>query len=451
MSKIKLIMNNSTYTLPLSRAILNKIPEDKEYICNQLMSDHQYQVQSSVPNEIFQSFLDYWENGTIPQIDFSNIWYYYTLKDEFGILSDHLSSPEYQSLFDLAYLTNMNQNPNLNKSHIEKRIAHNLDSYLSNQSDKLCRIPINSLYNIFNHPERNLTEYDRAYHFIVDNGRNVDESFFILLGSLDAGKFRDQENKRDAFIGRMNHLGFEPRNADNFVLDIDQQLQNCRQQIEQQRRSLIEANQKIEQLEANQNNANQNHANQNNANQNKVILYKIVVVGDSSVGKSTILKRLVEEKFYEDIHATIGVEIFSYSLKAGNENVKLQIWDTAGLERFRSIATAYFRHAVGAVLVFDLTNSYSFKTLNKWINEITSLCAPNAYIVLVGNKNDLEGDRKVTEAEAQEFARRNNILYLETSAKTGSNIKVIFERLAQGITNRIKENIIKIDQLPGNS
>lgn len=441
MSKIKLIMNNSTYTLPLSRAILNKIPEDKEYIYNQLLSFHQYQVQSSVPNEIFQSFLDYWENGTIPQIDFSNIWYYYTLKDEFGILSDHLSSPEYQSLFDLAYLTNMNQTPNLNKSHIEKRIAHNLDSYLSNQSDKLCRIPINSLYNIFNHPERNLTEYDRAYHFIVDNGRNVDESFFILLGSLDAGKFRDQENKRDAFIGRMNHLGFEPRNADNFVLDIDQQLQNCRQQIEQQQRSLVEANQKIEQLEANQ----------NKANQNKEILYKIVVVGDNFVGKTAILKRLVIEEFDENTQATIGVELFSYLLKAGNENVKLQIWDTTGVERFRFIAEVYFKNAVGAVLVFDLTNRHSFNTLSRWIDTITSLCAPNAYVVLVGNKNDLGGERKVTEAEAQEFARRNNILYLETSAKTDYNIKVIFERLAQGITNRIKENIIQTNQPPNNS
>lgn len=179
--------------------------------------------------------------------------------------------------------------------------------------------------------------------------------------------------------------------------------------------------------------------------------YKIVVGGDTSVGKTAILKRLVKEEFDENTQATIGVGFFSYLLKAGNENVKLQIWDTASLERFRSIAEAYFKNAVGAVLVFDLTNRHSFNTLSRWIDKITSLCVPNAYVVLVGNKNDLGGERKVTEAEAQVFARRNNILYLETSAKTDYNIKVIFERLAQGITNRIKENIIQTNQPPNNS
>lgn len=195
-SEIKFIMNSSPYTLPLSRAIIQKIPDDKDDVYNQLISNHPYQVQSSVPNEIFQSFLNYWKTGTIPQINSSNILYYNSLNDEFGILENQLSLPEYQSLFDLGYLINMDQNKNMNKASVERRIALNLEFYLADQAEILCQVPINSLYNIFYHPERNLTDYDRAYHFIIDNGRNLDENFFVLLGSLDAGKFRQQEQER---------------------------------------------------------------------------------------------------------------------------------------------------------------------------------------------------------------------------------------------------------------
>ena len=171
--------------------------------------------------------------------------------------------------------------------------------------------------------------------------------------------------------------------------------------------------------------------------------YKIVVVGASGVGKTAIVNWLVNKNFKEEGQPTIGVEFKSYSLQADDENVKLQIWDTAGQERFRSVSKAYFRNALGAVLVFDLTQRQSFDELNMWINDLNSLCSPNAYIILVGNKSDLEENRQIVETEAQEFAKRYNLVYLETSAKTGANVQETFVRLGQGILRHIKEGDIK--------
>lgn len=176
--------------------------------------------------------------------------------------------------------------------------------------------------------------------------------------------------------------------------------------------------------------------------------FKIVVVGASGVGKTAIVNQLVNKSFKEEGQPTIGVEFKSYSLQADDENVKLQIWDTAGQERFRSVSKAYFRNALGAVLVFDLTQRTSFEELNMWINDLNTLCAPNAYIILVGNKKDLVDDRQIVESEAQEFAKRYNLIYLETSAKDGTNVSEAFVRLGTGILRQIKEGEIKIIKPP---
>jgi small GTP-binding protein len=172
--------------------------------------------------------------------------------------------------------------------------------------------------------------------------------------------------------------------------------------------------------------------------------FKIVVVGASGVGKTAIVSQLVNKTFKEVGAPTIGVEFKSYGLQADGENIKLQIWDTAGQERFRSVSKAYFRNAVGAVLVFDLTQKSSFDELNVWINDLNSLCAPNAFIILVGNKSDLPDDRAVTETDAQETAKRYNLEYLETSAKTGDNISEAFVRLGQGVLRQVKSGKVGV-------
>jgi small GTP-binding protein len=166
--------------------------------------------------------------------------------------------------------------------------------------------------------------------------------------------------------------------------------------------------------------------------------FKVVIVGASGVGKTAIVNQLVNKTFKEQGTPTIGVEFKSYGLQADNENIKLQIWDTAGQERFRSVSKAYFRNALGAVLVFDLTQKSSYDELNVWINDLNQLCAPNAFILLVGNKSDLNEDRVITENEARETATRYGLEYLETSAKTGDNISESFVRLGQGILRQVK-------------
>jgi small GTP-binding protein len=170
--------------------------------------------------------------------------------------------------------------------------------------------------------------------------------------------------------------------------------------------------------------------------------FKVVVVGASGVGKTAIVHQLINKNFKEESQSTIGVEFKSYSLQTDSETVKLQIWDTAGQERFRSVSKAYFRNALGAVLVFDLTNKPSLDELDGWINDLNSLSAPNAVIILAGNKADLTEERIVTENEARETAKRYGLDYLETSAKNGDNIAETFVRLASGILRQVKAGAI---------
>jgi small GTP-binding protein len=172
--------------------------------------------------------------------------------------------------------------------------------------------------------------------------------------------------------------------------------------------------------------------------------YKIVVVGASSVGKSSIVQRLVEGTFTEDGTSTCGAEFYSYSCPVNNEQVKLQIWDTAGQERFRSISKSYFRNAVGAVLVYDITNMSSFDQVGIWLNDLQALATPNAYILLVGNKADLEKGREVGVDLVKEWAERHHLESVETSALSGKNIKEAFARMALEVSTRVSNGQIVV-------
>lgn len=174
----------------------------------------------------------------------------------------------------------------------------------------------------------------------------------------------------------------------------------------------------------------------------EVPTYKVVVVGSSGVGKTAIVQRLIDNSFIEDTQSTVGVEFKSFSVESDDFVCKLSIWDTAGQEKFRSVSKAYFRNAVGAVLVFGLDDLDSFQELNGWINDLTSLATPNAAILLVGNKADLTEKRSITENEALDFAKRYNVEYIEASAKSGQNIKETFTRLARIIAEKIKKKEI---------
>jgi small GTP-binding protein len=171
--------------------------------------------------------------------------------------------------------------------------------------------------------------------------------------------------------------------------------------------------------------------------------FKIVVVGASGVGKSAIVQRLVDGVFREESTSTVGVEFKPFIVPVDDQNVKLQIWDTAGQERFKSVSRAYFRNAVGAVLVYDITSDTSFDELANWLHELQQLANSNALILLVGNKKDLEAQRQVGAEQARDFAERHKLDYLETSAKSGQNVSETFTRLAFAIAKRVSSGQIQ--------
>ena len=171
--------------------------------------------------------------------------------------------------------------------------------------------------------------------------------------------------------------------------------------------------------------------------------YKVVLAGSSGVGKTSILFRLVDDIFIEQNQPTIGVEFKTYSTIIENHKIKLQIWDTAGQERFRSVSKAYFRNSVGALIVFDVTFRDSFDQVKNWIKDLENLSSPNSYIILVGNKIDLSSDRVISEREAQDFAIRHGMIYIETSALQNKNISETFLKLSQGIFKNLKKSNLK--------
>jgi small GTP-binding protein len=177
------------------------------------------------------------------------------------------------------------------------------------------------------------------------------------------------------------------------------------------------------------------------------VSYKVVVLGSSGVGKTSIVHRLMDNAFLTDGTPTCGADFHSYTATANGQCVKLQIWDTAGQERFRAISKAYFRNAVGAVLVFDITRADSFDDLVAWLRDLEALAAPNACVILAANTTDREAERRVGCAEVRAFAERHHIEAVETSASSGENIALAFSRLALELLMRVRDGKIEVPQL----
>ncbi|XP_030074502.1 ras-related protein Rab-39B [Microcaecilia unicolor] len=169
--------------------------------------------------------------------------------------------------------------------------------------------------------------------------------------------------------------------------------------------------------------------------------FRIVLLGDSTVGKSSLLKRYTEGTFLDLINQTVGVDFYVQFLEVEpGIYVKLQFWDTAGQERFRSVTRSYYRNSAGGLLVFDLTNRKSFESVLLWYREVTEWVQPVKMVfLLVGHKNDLEAQRQVQREEAETFAATLGISYIETSAKTNSNVEAAFQLLTQEIYQAVSK------------
>jgi len=160
------------------------------------------------------------------------------------------------------------------------------------------------------------------------------------------------------------------------------------------------------------------------------LIMKLLLVGDSGVGKSCLLLRFVEDKFNPTFITTIGIDFKIRTIESKGKKIKLQVWDTAGQERFRTITTAYYRGAMGIVLIYDVTDSRSFENVENWYQTVTQHANEDAQIFLVGNKSDDEANRQISREQGQELASRLNIPFLETSAKSNDNVETIFYELA---------------------
>jgi len=155
-------------------------------------------------------------------------------------------------------------------------------------------------------------------------------------------------------------------------------------------------------------------------------VFKIVLIGDSAVGKSQLLARFARNEFSLDSKATIGVEFQTRTLVIDHKTVKAQIWDTAGQERYRAVTSAYYRGAVGAMLVYDITKRQTFDHVARWLEELRGHADNNIVIMLIGNKCDLGNLRAVPIEDAKEFAQREGLFFLETSALEAINVESAF-------------------------
>jgi len=161
--------------------------------------------------------------------------------------------------------------------------------------------------------------------------------------------------------------------------------------------------------------------------------YKLVFLGDQGVGKTCIINRFVYDSFDKNYQATIGIDFLSKTMYLEDRTVRLQLWDTAGQERFRSLIPSYIRDSSVAVVVYDTTNRTTFSNTAKWIDDIRSERGADVVIVLVGNKTDLADRRQVATEEGEARARDEKVMFVETSAKAGLNVKSLFRQIAAAL------------------
>lgn len=172
-------------------------------------------------------------------------------------------------------------------------------------------------------------------------------------------------------------------------------------------------------------------------------LFKVVLIGDSGVGKSNLLSRFTRNEFNLESKSTIGVEFATRSIQVDGKTIKAQIWDTAGQERYRAITSAYYRGAVGALLVYDIAKHLTYENVERWLRELRDHADANIVIMLVGNKSDLRHLRAVPTDEAKSFAETNQLSFIETSALDSTNVETAFHNILTEIYR-----IVSQKQLP---
>ena len=160
---------------------------------------------------------------------------------------------------------------------------------------------------------------------------------------------------------------------------------------------------------------------------------KLLIVGDSSVGKTNFIYRFIENRFNENYMTTTGIDLKTMNIEIKNKKIRVQLWDTAGQEKYRAITKNLFLKVQGTLVVYDITNQDSFVNLKSWVKSIRDECGRQMQILLIGNKSDLDEKREISKDEALAYAKEEKVDYLETSSKTGENIQKAIQILCEKV------------------
>ena len=174
-------------------------------------------------------------------------------------------------------------------------------------------------------------------------------------------------------------------------------------------------------------------------------LLKYIIIGDAAVGKSNLLLRYCHGQFKPEYQLTIGVEFGAKNIQINNKVFRIQIWDTAGQENFRSITRAYYKNSVCALVVYDISSRDTFNNVSTWIEDCKNQSPKTIFMALVGNKCDLNDKRQVSIEEGRELAERNDMMFFETSAKDGINVEEIFINSANEISKKIDQGYYDLE------
>ncbi|WOL14663.1 ras-related protein Rab11D isoform X2 [Canna indica] len=172
-------------------------------------------------------------------------------------------------------------------------------------------------------------------------------------------------------------------------------------------------------------------------------LFKLVLIGDSGVGKSNLLSRFTRNEFNLESKSTIGVEFATRSISVDGKVLKAQIWDTAGQERYRAITSAYYRGAVGALLVYDVTRRTTFENAARWLRELRDHTDPNIVVMLIGNKSDLRHLIAVPTEDGKAFAEMECLYFMETSALESTNVENAFAEVLTHIYHIVSKRAVE--------
>ena len=176
-------------------------------------------------------------------------------------------------------------------------------------------------------------------------------------------------------------------------------------------------------------------------------LLKYIIIGSPSVGKSRIVERFIKNSFIENYEITVGVEFGEKNIEIEDKIIRIQIWDTAGQELYKSITRTYYKSCVCAIIVYDITSRKSFNDITNWIEDCIKYSPKTVLMVLIGNKCDLEQSREVSTEEGQELSDKNGISFYETSAREGTNIKENFQKTGEEIYQNIKKGNYNLDDI----